>query len=187
MAVTLKPKPNHPNGSFQKSKHRKNYIKLGQMCRFCTLFSSIAMAWCIMNSYNKDVRSIRNTTLKLCSNWGKQFVRNTHHSGKTNQGFCTSSHIDVCAWAFAKKKTVIITQPPYSLDLVPSWHLTLQKTWDIDERKAFCYDWGLGLRKNRNRSCWRYQKNTFQRGFEDWKKRWHKFIISEGGYFEGAR
>ena len=31
------------------------------------------------------------------------------------------------------------------------------------------------------------QKNVFQKSFEDWKKRWHKFIISEGGFFEGDK
>ena len=30
-------------------------------------------------------------------------------------------------------------------------------------------------------------KIVFQKCFEDWKKRWHKCIISEGGYFEGTR
>ena len=28
-------------------------------------------------------------------------------------------------------------------------------------------------------------KSTCQKCFEDWKKRWHKCIISEGDYFEG--
>ena len=27
-------------------------------------------------------------------------------------------------------------------------------------------------------------KSAFQKCFEDWKKRWHKCIVSEGGYFE---
>ena len=27
---------------------------------------------------------------------------------------------------------------------------------------------------------------SFQKCFEDWKERWHKCIISEGGYFEGG-
>ena len=40
-------------------------IKFGQMWRFCSLLSSIAMPWCIMNSCHEIVRSIRNTTLKL--------------------------------------------------------------------------------------------------------------------------
>ena len=28
-------------------------------------------------------------------------------------------------------------------------------------------------------------KSAYQKCFEDWKKRWHKCIISEGDYFEG--
>ena len=28
-------------------------------------------------------------------------------------------------------------------------------------------------------------KSLFQICFQDWKKRWHKCIIYEGGYFEG--
>ena len=27
-------------------------------------------------------------------------------------------------------------------------------------------------------------KSVFQKYFEDWKKRWHKCIISEGGYYD---
>jgi len=28
-------------------------------------------------------------------------------------------------------------------------------------------------------------KSAFQKCFEDWKKRWHKCVISDGDYFEG--
>ena len=28
-------------------------------------------------------------------------------------------------------------------------------------------------------------KSDFQKCFEDWKKRWHKYIIFEGSYFVG--
>ena len=88
MAMTLKANPNYPNGSMQKNKDRKKLDKYGQKCRFCSLFSSIAMAWFIMNSCHKVVRSIRNTTLKLCADCAKQFVRNAQNYGKTNHGFC---------------------------------------------------------------------------------------------------
>ena len=54
-----------------------------------SLFSSIAMAWCIMDSCHKVIRSIRNTTLKLYADCEKQSVRNAHNCGKTNHGFCT--------------------------------------------------------------------------------------------------
>ena len=30
-------------------------------------------------------------------------------------------------------------------------------------------------------------KSAFQKCFEDWKKDWHKCIISEGDYFEGDK
>ena len=30
-------------------------------------------------------------------------------------------------------------------------------------------------------------KRAFQKCFEDWKKRWHKCLMSEGGYFEGDK
>ena len=28
-------------------------------------------------------------------------------------------------------------------------------------------------------------KSTYRKGLKDWKKRWHKLIVSEGDYFEG--
>ena len=74
-ADELKPNFNHPNGSVQKSQDRKKHVKFGQMGRFYSLFSSIGMAWSIMSSCHKVVRSIRNTTLKLCGDRAKQFVR----------------------------------------------------------------------------------------------------------------
>ena len=30
-------------------------------------------------------------------------------------------------------------------------------------------------------------KKAFLKRFEDWKKRWHKYIISDWGYFEGNK
>ena len=79
MAMTLKPKPNYPNGSIQKRQIRKKHIKFGQMW----LFSSITMAqWCIMKCCYNVLLSIRNTILKLCAQFAKQFVRNAQICGK---------------------------------------------------------------------------------------------------------
>ena len=30
-------------------------------------------------------------------------------------------------------------------------------------------------------------KSTFQKCFDDWKKGWNNYIVSEGGYFEGYK
>ena len=75
IGVWLKTKSNHRNGSVKKSQSWKKHVKFGQMWKFCSLFSSIAMACCIMKSCHWVVRSIRNTTLKLCFYCAKQFVR----------------------------------------------------------------------------------------------------------------
>ena len=50
VAKTSKPKPNHHNGSVHKSQNRKKHVKFDEMLRFFSLFSSIAMACCIINS-----------------------------------------------------------------------------------------------------------------------------------------
>ena len=52
-----------PIGSAKNGQDWKNHVKLGQMWIFSSLFPSIAMASCIMNSSHKVVRSIGNTTL----------------------------------------------------------------------------------------------------------------------------
>ena len=121
MAMTLIAKPNHPNGSVQKSQDRKKHGKFGQMWRFYSLFSAIAMVWSIMNSCYKVVRSIRNTSLKLCADCAKQFVRNAQSYGKTNHGFCTTKHIDACAWVFGKKQNRNRASTTILTGLGPSW------------------------------------------------------------------
>ena len=141
MAMTLKPKSNHPNGSIQKSQKRNKYIKFGQMWRFCSLFSSIAMVWCIMNFlpqghtvnkkyYLEVMRRLREaitqkrTEFWKNTSWILQHVKAPAHTPLLMHEF------------LAKNKTVIMPQPPYSPDL------TLPKTKDAAERKAFCHDWG---------------------------------------------
>ena len=51
--------------------------------------------------------------------------------------------------------------------------------------KAFCYD--LGDKRKIEIKAFGYTNKTFQKYFEDWKKCWHKCIISEVGYFEGDK
>ena len=65
-------------------------VKVLQMWRFCSLFSSITLTCCIMNSCCKVLWSIRNTILKLWADCAKQFFRNVQNCGKTNHGFCTT-------------------------------------------------------------------------------------------------
>ena len=160
MAMTLKPKHNHTNASVQNREDRKKHIKFGQMWRFCSLCSSIAMAWCIMNSWHKVVWSIRNTTLKLYADCAKQFDGNAQNYGKTNHGFCT-----------------MITQQLKHRCLCMSFCPPLTfSSEDTEERKAFYYVWE-DKRKIETGAIGN-TRSTFQKCFEDWKQRCHKYIIS---------
>ena len=68
---------------------QKKHVNFGKMLKFCLVFFSIAMAWCIMNFCHKTVWSINNNTLKLCADCAKQFVRNEENCGKTKHEFYT--------------------------------------------------------------------------------------------------
>ena len=116
------------------------------MWRFFSLFSSIAMGWRIVNSCHKIVRSVRNTTLKLWSDCTKKFIRNAQNCGKTNNGFCTmmtSAQTSMLVREFlGKRQNRNQASTTLFPRLGPRWFFLHPKSGDIDERQAFCYDWG---------------------------------------------
>ena len=142
----------------RRGKIEKKHFKFGQMWRFCSLFSLIAMACCIMNSWHKVVRSIRNTTLKLWADCAKQFVRNAQNCRKA-QGFCTmkhtSSHIVSCAWVFGQKQN----RYHASTNIFTGLGHRFPKLKTPMKGKHFATI--KEVKENRNRSCWRYQKEVF--------------------------
>ena len=71
------------------SQDRKRHVFVGLKWRFSFLFSKLAMALCIISSCHKVLQSIRNTALKLCTEFEKQFVSNIQNCAETNHGFCT--------------------------------------------------------------------------------------------------
>ena len=71
----------------------------------------------------------------------------------------------------AETNTTVMPQPPYSPDLAPSDFFLFPKLKKpmkepLKELKAI-------------------PQNDYQKCFDDWKKRWHECIISNGDYFEG--
>ena len=168
LAMTLRSKPDHP-------KTEKNHVKFGQMWRFCSLFSSIVMAWWIISSCPKVVRSIRNTTFKLCADCTKQFARNAQNYGKTKHGFGIIvthqlTHRCLCMSFWPKKNrrhasTIVFT------GLGNRWPFSIPKTEDTDERQAFFYDW------EDKREIESAAVGAFQKGFEDWKTFWHISVL----------
>ena len=163
MAMTLKPKSNCPNGSVQKSQDCKKHVKFGQMWRFYSLFSSIARVWCIMNSCHEVVRSLRNTTLKLCADCVNHFVSNAQNSGKTNHGFCTMikhqlTHRMPLRVFLAKNKTVIMLQPLNSLDWSPP--MKGERFPTIEEIKEKSQQELLAIPKSSFQKCCEYRKKA---------------------------
>ncbi|XP_018347274.1 PREDICTED: uncharacterized protein LOC108751537 [Trachymyrmex septentrionalis] len=83
----------------------------------------------------------------------------------------------------AKNNTIVMPQPPYSPNLAPCDFFLFPKLKrpmkgrrfaTIEEIKAASLEELKAI-----------PKSAFQKCFDDWKKRWHKCIVSEGDYFEG--
>ena len=76
-------------------------------------------------------------------------------------------------------------QPPYSPDMAPCDFFLFPKLKMPMKGKRF--DTIDELKKKSVEELKAIPINAFKKCFEDWKKRWHKCIISEGDYFEGDK
>lgn len=77
--------------------------KFGQMLRFCSLFYSVTMSWCIMSSCQKVFRSIRNITLKLCGVCVEQDEKDTRNC-EVNYYDNAQVHTSLLVRDFIRKK-----------------------------------------------------------------------------------
>ena len=82
----------------------------------------------------------------------------------------------------AKNNTVIIPQPPYSPDLAPYDFFVFPRLERPMKGRRFATI--EEIKTESLRELKDIPKSVYQKCFEDWKKRWHKCIISEGDYFE---
>ena len=83
----------------------------------------------------------------------------------------------------AKNNTVIMPQPPYSPDLAPCDFFLFPKLKRPMKGRRFATI--EEIKTESLRELKDIPKSAYQKCFKDWKKRWHKCIISEGDYFEG--
>ena len=75
-------------------------------------------------------------------------------------------------------------QPPFSPDLAPSdFFLVL---WLKRPKKGRRFATIEKIKTESLRKLEDIPTSAYQKCFEDWKKRWHKCMISEGEYFEGG-
>lgn len=96
------------------------------------------------------------------------------------------AHTSLVVREFLSKNSITVTEhPPYSPDLAPCDFFLFPKTklvlrgrhlGDINEIKKAT----TGQLRN-------LQPEDFQGAFSQWKRRWHKCIMSQGEYFEGDK
>ena len=84
---------------------------------------------------------------------------------------------------FVKTSTNIVPQPPYSPDLAPCdfWLCSKLKR----PLRGHRFDSIEEIKTESLKALKAIPEIEFNKCFDDWKKRWHKCIISEGDYFEG--
>ncbi|KAG5323782.1 MOS1T transposase, partial [Pseudoatta argentina] len=78
----------------------------------------------------------------------------------------------------AKNNTLMISQPPYSPDLAPCDFFLFPKL--KRPMKGRRYDTIEEIKTASKEELNKITKKDFLKCFEDWKKRWHKCIISDG-------
>ncbi|KAG5343399.1 SETMR methyltransferase, partial [Acromyrmex heyeri] len=79
----------------------------------------------------------------------------------------------------------MLAAPPYSPDLAPCDFFLFPKL--KRPMKGRRYATIEEIKTASKEELNKITKNDFLKCFEDWKKRWHKCIISDGDYFEGDK
>ena len=81
------------------------------------------------------------------------------------------------------QESLTMPQPPYSPDMAPSDFFLFPKIKrTLKGRRFTAID---DIKSGSLKDLKAIPKIEFEKCFEDWKKRWHKCIISNGDYFEG--
>ncbi|KYN41745.1 hypothetical protein ALC56_03888 [Trachymyrmex septentrionalis] len=84
-----------------------------------------------------------------------------------------------------KNNTLMMPQPPYSPDLAPCDCFLFPKL--KRSMKGRRYATIEEIKTASKEELNKITKNYFFKCFEDWKKCWHKCIVSDGDYFEGDK
>ena len=121
--------------------------------------------------------------MKLCTDRAKLFVGNTQNCGKTNIGFCIIishqlTHRCLCVSFWPKTKPQLLNSP----DLEPDDFFPLPKLKIPMKGKRFVTI--EEIKDKTKQELLAIPKTALQKCFENWEKRWHKCILSEGNYFE---
>ena len=81
------------------------------------------------------------------------------------------------------KQITVLEHPAYSPDLAPSDFFLFPKIKEILKVRHF--DDIDDIRSNTTAGLKAIPQNQFQNSFEGWTRHWHRYIASQGEYFEG--
>ena len=84
-----------------------------------------------------------------------------------------------------KNYMVIVSQPPYSPYLASCDFVLFQKLKKFMKERRFATIEEIKATSLEELKA--MPKSAYQKCFGDWKKRWHKCIISKGDYFEADK
>jgi transposase len=85
----------------------------------------------------------------------------------------------------AKNETTVVTQPPYSPDLVlADFFLFPKLKCTLKGRRFDTFD---EIQKNSTKELFAIPKEAFQKASQSWQKRWERCVASEENYFEGDK
>ena len=130
------------------------------------------MAWCIMSSCQKVLRSIRNNTVKLCAVCVKQYEKTPAFVAKQ----FLAAHTSLLIRDFLDKiYIVIVFQPSYSPDLASCDFFLFPKLKKPMKGRRFATI--EEIKTASLEELMAIPKSAYQKCFEDWKKRWHRCII----------
>ena len=84
----------------------------------------------------------------------------------------------------AKDQASVVPHPPYSPDLAPTNFFLFPKLKITLKGRRF--EIIEEIRGNAIRELRAITESAFQEAFQQWKKRWERYIASRGDYFEGG-
>jgi len=96
------------------------------------------------------------------------------------------AHVSLLIREFlAKQDMIVVPQSPYSPDLAPVDFFLFPKLKSTLKGRRF--QMIEEIKENSLQDLRAIPQNTFQDGFQNWKKRWERCMSSRGEYFEGDK
>ncbi|CAH2098388.1 unnamed protein product [Euphydryas editha] len=137
--------------------------------------------------FYRVARSTRNINCKLCAICTKQSTRNHPDLWKKKnwhlQHDNVPAHTSLLVPEFlTENNAVMLLQPPYSPLARCAFFLFPKLKKPMKGRRYATIE---DIKTASKEELTKIAKNDFFKCFEDWKKRWHKGIISKGEYFVG--